>query len=69
MIKTHNSRFVARSAGAGALVAAAASQAAIDVTGVTTAMADGLVAIGTIGGAILLAWGTKKVYGLIMGGR
>ncbi|MDP1872527.1 MAG: major capsid protein [Gallionella sp.] len=54
-------------AGAGALLAAGSSQAAIDVTGVTAALTDGLTAVGAIGGAVLLVWGTKKVYALISG--
>lgn len=71
MSKTLKAAFVRKqyqiASGAAALLVAGVSQAAIDVTGVTTALADGLIAVGTIGGAVLLIWGTKKVYALISG--
>lgn len=71
MIKTLKAASVRKqyqiASGAAALLVAGASQAAIDVTGVTTALADGLVAVGTIGGAVLLIWGTRKVYAMISG--
>lgn len=51
--------------GAGALVAATAASAAVDVSAATSAITEGVAAVAAIGGAVLAVWGIRKVYSLI----
>lgn len=53
--------------GFGALFAAGASQAAIDVTSVTTALTEAAVTVGTIGAAVLGVVVVVKVFKYIRG--
>lgn len=66
---TKNS-FFSRSVLASALFLLAQSAfAVIDTAPVTAAMADGAIAVGVIGGAVLTVWAIRKVYGMISGGK
>ena len=47
------------------LLASTASQAAIDVSGITTKLGEGEAAVAAIGAAILVVWAISKVYKMI----
>jgi hypothetical protein len=51
--------------GAAALLAAGSASAAIDVTGVTTAIGDSATPIGTVAVAVLVVLAAVKAYKLI----
>ena len=46
-------------------LAATASQAAIDVSGITSKLGEGEAAVAAIGAAILVVWAISKVYKMI----
>lgn len=39
----------------------------MDISAITTLLAEAAVAVGTIGGALLLVWGTKLAYSALRG--
>lgn len=63
--KTNKNRFIPAAVGAGALIAASASNAAIDTTAIVTEISGLATPIAAIGGAILLIFVGIKGWKLI----
>ena len=63
--KTNKNRFIPAAVGAGALIAASVSNAAIDTTEITTEISSLGTAVAAIGGAILLILVAIKGWKLI----
>ncbi|MDR5172280.1 phage coat protein [Methylobacillus flagellatus] len=49
-------------------IASGAARAEIDVTPITTLLGEAATAVGLVGVALLLVWGTKKAYAAVRGG-
>lgn len=48
-----------------ALVVGMSANAVIDVTAATASLSDGILAVTTIGGAVLAVWAVRKVFSMI----